>query len=362
MGQTVKDDLAEELLGKIMGWQGPDLATYGPALQALAEYKYDEYGTFRPGEHFLESLARWLAQFASIEERRTAFDFVMKRLVFISDAEIEHAIELVYRDIVRPLVRAQVAAARGLAPHLVRTLTNDLLFKSFQRRLLILGLSDGARLDRLRRASPELSHEQFALVPTPSDQQVKKMCGKLEKALKGLALPGDAKFNHVLLIDDFTGSGFTMIRQEGEGFGGKLIDVKKNLDVLAGAGLLDSNTGVTVITYVASEGAERVIVDHLRRANIPWAFRTIQRIPDSSRVVDPAMEALCKNYYDAALEDEHKGNAMFGYRDCRLPLVLTHNTPNNSICLLWIDTSEMPDTLRRHALFPRYERHSANRP
>jgi hypothetical protein len=358
----MKDDLAEELLGKIMGWQGPELANYGPALQALAEYKYDEYGTFRPGEHFLESLARWLAQLATLEERRTAFEFVMKRLVFISDAEIEHAIELVYRDIVRPLVRGRVAATRQLAPHLVRKLTADPLFKSLQRRLLILGLSDGARLDRLRRASPELSHEQFALVPTPSEQQVKKMCGKLEKALKELELPGEAKFNHVLLIDDFTGSGFTMIREDADGFGGKLVDVKKNLDALANVGLLDANTGVTVITYVASEAAERVIVDHLQRAGIPWTFRMIQRIPDASRVVDPAMEALCRKYYDSALEDEHKGNAMFGYKDCRLPLVLTHNTPNNSICLLWIDTSEMPGTLRRHALFPRYERHSANRP
>jgi hypothetical protein len=362
MEQAMKDDLAEELLGKIMGWEGPDLAIYGPALQALADYKYDEYGTFRPGEHFLESLARWLWQFATIEERRTAFDFVMQRLVFISDAEMEHAIELVYRDIVRPLVRAQVATARDLAPHLVRRLTNDPLFKSFQRRLLILGLSDGARLDRLRRASPELSHEQFALVSTPAEEEVRGMRRKLEKAIAELELPGEAKFNHVLLIDDFTGSGFTMIREEGERFGGKLVKVKKHLDELAAKGLLDANPGVTVITYVASEAAERWIVDHFRRAGIPWTFRTIQRIPDSARVVDPAMEALCKNYYDAALEDEHKGNATFGYKDCRLPLVLTHNTPNNSICLLWIDTSEMPGTLRRHALFPRYERHSANRP
>ena len=116
------------------------------------------------------------------------------------------------------------------------------------------------------------------------------------------------------------------------------------------------------MTYVASEEAERWISDHLERARMPWTFRTIQRLPESSRVTDPAMEALCAKYYDSALEDKHKGSAVLGYRDCRLPLVLTHNTPNNSICLLWIDTSEMPDTKRRHALFPRYERHSANRP
>lgn len=358
----MKDDLAEDLLGKVMEWQGPQLAEFGPQLQALADYKYDEYGTFRPGEHFLESLGRWLWQFETLEERRTAFDFVMKRLVFVSDAEIEHAIELVYRDIVRPLVRDQVAKALGIPRHRVRKLTTDPLFKSFQRKLLILGLSDGARLDRLRRASPELSHEQFALVPTPSREEVSGMCGKLAKALEELKLAGDAKFNHVLLVDDFTGSGFTMIREEDGGFGGKLVKVKKHLDELSTQGLLEADTDVTVVTYVASEAAERWIVDHLSRVEIRWTFHAIQRLPDSSRVMDPAMEALCAKYYDSALEDKHKGNAVLGYRDSRLPLVLTHNTPNNSICLLWIDTSELPGTLRRHALFPRYERHSANRP
>src|SRR5258706_11391336 len=108
MERPMKDDLAEELLGKVMHWQAQDLVEHGPALQALAHYKYDEYGTFRPGEHFLESLARWLWQFETLDERRTAFEFVMKRLVFVSDAEIEHAIELVYLDVVRPVVRTQV--------------------------------------------------------------------------------------------------------------------------------------------------------------------------------------------------------------------------------------------------------------
>lgn len=358
----MKEDLAEDLLGKIMEWDGPLLAEFGPQLQALARYKYDEYGTFRPGEHFLESLGRWLWQLKTLDERKTALDFVLKRLVFISDAEIEHAIELVYRDVVRPLIRSHVAHALGLQKHLVRRLTGDPLFKSFQRRLLILGLSDGARLDRLRRASPELSHEQFALVPMPSIPDVKGMCEKLAEGLEQLKVPGDPKFNHVLLVDDFTGSGYTMIREDKGKFSGKLFKVKKHFEALSKQGLLENNAGVTVVTYVASEAAEKWVTGHLASAGIPWAFRSIHRVPDSSRVVDPAVEKLCLDYYDSALEDKHKGNAALGYRESRLPLVLTHNTPNNSICLLWLDTSEMTGTLRRHALFPRYERHSANRP
>lgn len=173
---------------------------------------------------------------------------------------------------------------------------------------------------------------------------------------------GAPKFTDILLVDDFTGSGFTMIREEPDGFDGKLVKVKKHFDEMANRDVLEADARVTVVTYVASETAERWILDHLQRGRMQWTFKTVQRIPDSSRVFDPAMEALCRKYYDDALRDEHKGEAILGYRESRLPLVLTHNTPNNSICLLWIDTSEMPDTKRRHALFPRYERHSASRP
>jgi hypothetical protein len=74
------------------------------------------------------------------------------------------------------------------------------------------------------------------------------------------------------------------------------------------------------------------------------------------------MEALANAYGDPTLRDAHKGDATLGFRDSRLPLVLSHNTPNNSIALLWADTSERPGSKHRYALFTRYERHSADRP
>ena len=61
------------------------------------------------------------------------------------------------------------------------------------------------------------------------------------------------------------------------------------------------------------------------------------------------MELLHK-YYDSSIEDEHKGKVLHGYADCGLPLVLTHNTPNNSLFLLWEREKTKP-------LFPRFQRH-----
>jgi hypothetical protein len=53
----------------------------------LARYKYDEYQQYAPGRRFIESLALWLRQLQSEAERRTAYEFVRRRLIFVSTAE-----------------------------------------------------------------------------------------------------------------------------------------------------------------------------------------------------------------------------------------------------------------------------------
>lgn len=65
--------------------------------------------------------------------------------------------------------------------------------------------------------------------------------------------------------------------------------------------------------------------------------------------------------FDPVTVDDSKGEAPIGYHDCALPLVLCHNTPNNSVCLLWMDTREIEGSRKLRALFPRYERHHPER-
>src|SRR5579859_6288339 len=60
----MKDQNAQQLLAKVMDWQDPDVVSrYVPSLQLLADYKYDHYQRFSPGNRFIESLALWLNQF-----------------------------------------------------------------------------------------------------------------------------------------------------------------------------------------------------------------------------------------------------------------------------------------------------------
>ncbi|WP_084397022.1 hypothetical protein [Henriciella aquimarina] len=97
----MRRELAEKLLTRIMDWGTDVKAAERAVLEAFAAYKYDEYQQYAPGRRFLESLALWLRQFETLEERQIAYDFVRRRLVFISDSEINHLVELAFSTIVR---------------------------------------------------------------------------------------------------------------------------------------------------------------------------------------------------------------------------------------------------------------------
>jgi hypothetical protein len=367
----LKSPLAQELLAAVMGWEHTDFAEKVTNLEALALYKWDEYDNFRPGVKFFESLAAWLDQFADGDERAIALEFVLERLVFVSDAEMTHLIELVYPDHIEPVLLDRVAHETGISRYAVAQLVAHSAFLALRRRSLILGASDGARLDRLRRSAPVLSHEQFLQASEPPVSLVKPMCSKLVEGLQKQGLEASTTFAHVFLVDDFSGSGETLLRWDKdkpdgpEVLKGKLLKLRCAIAELIEQKLVSPDAAVTVVLYVASQQAREHLESILPDAEISdWEIRVVQPLPSAIRVteVDEAMAELSRRYYDAVCTDEHKGEVPLGYSDCALPLVLSHNTPNNSICLLWADTTEEEGSLKRRALFPRYERHHKDRP
>ena len=67
------------------------------------------------------------------------------------------------------------------------------------------------------------------------------------------------------------------------------------------------------------------------------------------------MTSIIETYYDPSAKDMHPewgGDVPYGYKECGLPLVLHHNTPNNSLFLLWAE-----DSAKVRPLFPRISRH-----
>lgn len=360
----MRDQLAGRLLDQLLDWTDDERTLWMGNLSRLAEHKFDDYEGFSAGERFFERLARWLAQF-EMPERRRLMGFLLTELVFISRTEMNHAIACAYPHHIKRALVDQAASEIGISPHRVSKITSSQEFRSLRRRTLFLGLSDGARLDLLRRSTDELSHEQFSLAPELGSYAQESMLQKLAIALGKEGSVDSVTFKNVVLIDDFYGSGTSLIdKRENGTWKGKLERAQGHIQNLASQSpaVVDPDPSVTVVIYVASGLARRHIESMLAEFAPSWRLVVVQELPDSIRVAEEQLSAICMEFWDSAMEDEHKGAAPLGYKDVALPVVLFHNTPNNSISVLWADTEQQPESRARRALFPRYERHHADRP
>ena len=367
----MRRDLAERLLAKIMNWTDEEKARERAFLESFAAYKYDEYQQYAPGLRFLESLARWLRQFQNFNERRIAYDFIKNQLIFVSEAEITHLVELAYPTFVRPWLLEKTANEIGILHNRVKKLVTTTQYRLNLRKTLVLGLSDGARTDSFRRANPQvISNEQIWHAYDVSDAKAKdiqeNLSSDLAKILGEEPDPSTAKFGTVVLLDDFTASGTSYLRKEDGVWKGKIAKIVRKLDSNEELGALipEANVQVIVVIYVAAPQA----IEHIERElpKLPFGkgqieFQIVHRLNPSTKLtgVDhPELFELLKNpkYFDNSADDEHGakggGTVRFGYADCRLPVVLSHNTPNNSLFILWAE-----DILNVHGLFPRVSRH-----
>ena len=372
----MRDRLAEELLARVLKWTNEDIARERPVIQALAAYKYDEYQQFSAGSRFIESLALWLNQFTTVKERHAAYEFVKTRLIFCSSAEMRHLVEMAYADHIRPLLIERCALG-GADRYRPSAIAERMAFKVRQRQCLFLGLSDGARIDAFRRANtPALNHEQIWQTHELSEERVAKLLSKLHEHIVQLLGPqtqSAVRFRTLVLLDDFSASGTSYYAlpataPPGAPPGGKVAQFFGDICADApAAGLVDlADLEVVLLLYMATEQA----LTHLREASaatwgtrgIRYSVDAVQVLPNDVRVRRGGSELINwlidnRRYYDATIHDSHmkKGgtpDARYGYGDCGLPLVLHHNTPNNSVALLM---SYENTTFR--GLFPRIQRH-----
>lgn len=368
----MKHALAEELFGVVMelsAGRTDELVRLIRPLRHMSNYKFDSYGGYGASIKFLETLSIWLNQFNK-DERELALKFVLNDLVFLSDREIQHALSLAYQDLVRPELARRAAAELGIAPWRIAKILASVEFRTLQRRTMFMGLADGARLDQFRRANPALVHDQFSVTAEPPARVARGMRDDLAEWLRRTAPSVEPTFCHFVLVDDFSGSGYTALRQGPDGaWSGKLHHVKHALDQLVAADMAAPEYTVDVVLYTASETAQDALCGQLANAGLDnWSLSVVQIIP-STHLVDPssAFAELCRRHHDPIVDDKVKtdaasNTAALGFRDSRLPLVLSHNTPNNSVGVLWENTAEDPRSSKGFTpLFPRHERHKADR-
>lgn len=363
----MREALAERLLAEVMHWSAEDVAAEMPDLQALAAYKYDQYMQFSPGMHFIESLAIWLSNFKDANERVTAYKFVKDRLVFVSEAEMRQLVELSYSDFIRNILVKKVARDLGIPDYQIARIATSDEFERAERKSIFLGLSDGARVDFFRRIAG-LSNEQVYATYQLSNEKAADMVKELNQDLIARFPDSQSKdsFNNLFLLDDFAGSGDSLLRKEDGEIKGKLTKCLRTLkESNSGTNLLDLDSlTVHVVLYMATHQAISSIEQRIESywpADLPKCYvKAIYVLDDSVRVTgerDTEFDQLLKAYYDASIMDKHlsKGgdDVIHGYAECSLPLVLAHNAPNNSVYLIW---ANKPD-LRTTALFPRVSRH-----
>lgn len=361
------------LIADIMGWGDDGTATQEYAwLRLMAATKYDGYSDFRAGSRFVENLATWLKQFA-LEDRRTAYDFVRNRLVYISAAEMQRAIESFVPETVTPHLRRLAADAVGIAPHEIWGSTSAAqAFDRLLRRCLFIGLSDGSRIDILRRANAtRLSTEQIAPMMNIGIEKWED----LGKELRDSEKDDDARFEHVYLIDDFTASGTTFIREVGGVWKGKLTKfnalVEEARRAMKERFPLAPGYALHIHHYLSTHKARLALEERVEEAKVKWTDRSFGDISITEGVLLPEtlplddvrdgdVIAMCGRYYDDELyrrlkkhcDEAGQSDMKLGYANCALPIVLEHNTPNNSIPLLWAET----DGRHGHRMVPLFRR------
>jgi hypothetical protein len=200
----------------------------------------------------------------------------------------------------------------------------------------------------------------------------------LAEKLAGAEGP-DARFDHVYLIDDFTASGTTFIRFIDGKWKGKLAkfdELVRDARADFGPGFpISEDYMVHIHHYVSTQQARRNLDLLVAQAQTSWPERTYReaRITEGLLLTDDvklrpghddAMLDLCRRYYDHALylrlkmhcDEAGQSDMVMGYANCALPLVLEHNTPNNSVPLLWAETEGSHGHPMR-PLFRRRDRH-----
>lgn len=380
----MNEALALRLLRRIMEWDEETATREYRWLRLMSRLKFDGYRDYVAGVRFTESLAGWLTQFKP-EHRKDSYDFIKNRLIYFSSAEIQRLVEQLYPRFVEPSLRCSTGIEASVPPYLVwANASSNLLFNRKRRQVLFIGLSDGARIDILRRANAGILVNDQIVLATHIDDDKWRDLGEKLRSDKLFEATDPPVFDCVCLVDDFTGSGTSFIRQKRDGrWTGKLekfwLALSHARERLKADFPLKEDFDLHIHHYISSAQARETVEKRLaqiasgRAPGRTW-FKTVVLsegllLPPSVKVTektDGGMWKVCDEYYDHQLyedlkehlEESGQTHIKHGYGDSALPVVLEHNCPNNAITLLWAGTAGRNGKHAMRPLFPRRHRHS----
>jgi hypothetical protein len=365
----MNEGLALRVLEEVMEWDNATALKETTWLRLISQYKYDDYHDYLAGARFIGRLADWLQQFER-EDRKAAYDYVRDNLVFVSLPEMRHLVDRFYPETIERVLTCAVAQKLGVPAYLVWSQPDaESTFRAVSRKTLYFGLSDGARIDTFRRSNEgRISHEQIIVATQIHEDKWNEVIAKLRAELD----LETAKFERVFLIDDFVGSGKTLLRWE-EGnkkWDGKLVKFyNESRDYFTTH--FEKNFSVHIHHYMASYDGRCAVEETEKKrgkeapdwfSNVEFTYGWV--LPESLPLEekrDAAFWRLTDKYYDPAIQTKSTAlggdHVKRGFGHCGLPLILEHNTPNNSVALLWAETAGAKGAHQMRALFRRAQRH-----
>lgn len=378
----MNSNLANQLLASIMKWDARTLASERAALEFMGSMKYDAYDRYMPGMRFMSSLVQWLNDIKE-EDRDEAYKFIKKKLVFISSTQMNYLVDLLYDSKIRPILLDMATVETGMPSYKRSNKVVRTRFEIEKRSALVIGLSDGAHTDILRR-SAGFNNEQVLTNYYPDGKKLEEMLDGLRKdgKMAGIEKPF---FRRIFLIDDFTASGKSFIRYDdtnGE-YHGKL---KKIIEELCDKSHIEGDQNIKHLSYLLNPNQDKIQIDILFciatekartniKNNLDEYLKSVNwqdKVEFNIHIIQPLEDKLSndikndKNLVEVLKKDEHfvkecvisksykvgkNDNPWLGFDECALPVVLAHNTPNNSLPIIWQDAE------RFHGLFPRISRH-----
>lgn len=368
----MKYELAESILKSTMGhWDNVKMSEEIKDIQIISEIKYDDYQQYTHGMRYIESLALWMRQFDTPEEKDCAYDLVKNKLIYISEEEMRQIVMYSYEISMKKYLIEKTHTFCD-EQNVTDVDERKKIYRYYRRSSLFLGLSDGAHIDFFRRHNPGLSNEQVFVHYDFSKDKADDMRKELQKEQITEYMKDsygetiNSGFNSFFLIDDFTGSGKSYIRKDKRGWHGK---IKTFFERLENTKFDAKKASVHLVLYIATEKSVSNITEQVNLFTAEKGYRNItidaiQMVKPIDWDANPDLAKLLKQNYDknmklgkASYNDKHfmvgEGSVpYYGFGDCSLPLILYHNTPNNSLPILWYSWED-----EVNALFLRITRH-----
>lgn len=369
-------NLELRIISRLLGWTEEEEKDGFKWINLMSRFKFDAYSDFVAGARFTGSLIQWLRNL-DVDDRRPAFEFIRHHLQYVSAVEMRRLVEGLYPTQIEPALVRRAAKAAGVNTYEIMTdPMGSTDFTCLLESMLIVGMSEGAHLDSLRRANMGvLTHERML----PSVEMDKQKWKDVFADTFRDKLPEDSAFSSIVLVDDFVGSGTTFFREDEDTpgrFKGKLMKLVRGLPDPGDDWRLADEVVIYVHHYIGSLGAKENL-DRMKPAaeaelqkkfgkNARLEFSFGWLLPKEIQVdsTDPFLKRLVEKYYSPDIETDHNtagGGATkdikWGYKECGLTLVLEHNTPNNSLPLIWAFSDGVGGGRAMRPLFRRRQRH-----